>query len=175
MKQRNYWFIFSVCLIVFEGCDSIKHTSAKKNIKTQIAEYSNDELKYKVFLMPQESVTLKSKEKTKSIKFSIMIINMKNNFSPLRRLCSDINDYNIYNEYLLNGAKNEIYLLTNSGINYPTYYLFENNYSAFPFETINVGYSVPSPVKKGTQFTLVYVDRVFSKDTISFNLNSTLK
>lgn len=168
-------YLLLLCLFI-AACSSNKQV-AISNTKKQIAEYDIDWLKYKIYLMPQDTMTVK-KHRTKAdknIKLSIMVINMKDNFSPLRKLCSDIDQYNIYNEYLLNGVKNEIYLQTGTNINYPVYYSFENNYNAFPFETINVGYKLTHKKKDHNEPKLVFVDRVFSKDTITFNLTSSLK
>lgn len=164
------------CTLALFSCATTKLGKQEAKSRKQIAELSVDWLKYKIYLMPEEEqVAGKSRHnKTKSIKLSMMIINMKNNFSPLRRLCSDINEYNLYNEYLLNGAKNEIYLISGNTINYPVFYAFENNYNAFPFETINVGYTLPKKNKKSTPMSLVFVDRVFAKDTLTFSLNPSI-
>lgn len=126
--------------------------------------------------MPQEKgATKKQQNKTdKNIKLSIMVVNMNSdNASPLRRLCSNLEEYNIKNEYLLNSAKNDIYLVASDNtIKYPVYYAFENNYNAFPFETINVGYAFKNnETKKMKKIKLVYIDRIFSNDSIFFNLN----
>jgi hypothetical protein len=175
--SSKHWSYLTLCwLLIAAACGSNKHVTTN-NTKKQIAEYSVDWLKYKIYLLPQDTAGSKKHRNRadKNIKLSIMVINMKDNFSPLRKLCSDIDQYNIYNEYLLNGAKNEIYLQTGTDINYPVYYAFENNYNAFPFETINVGYKLIHKKKDHSEPKLVFVDRVFSKDTITFNLTSSLK
>jgi hypothetical protein len=175
--KTKEWGLCSIWVMTLWGCTASKHISTIQNKKTQIAEYSKGDLKYKLYQMPNDLSDKKSKNKKKlrSVKLSLMIINMKDNSSPLRRLCTDINQYNIYYEYLLNTAKNELYLRTADKINYPVYYSFENNYNAFPFETINVGYALEHFDKKHTETTLVFVDRVFSKDTLFFNLSKHIK
>ena len=147
---------------------------AAREDKIQIAEFSKDWLQYKVYQMNDLNRKGASKRE-QALKLSVRIINMKDNTSPLRALCSNLDDYNIYYEHLLNGAKNELYLLTRDQIIFPVYYSFENNYNAFPFETINVGYVLPKATRKNNATTLVFVDRIFSKDSIFFNLNSRVQ
>jgi len=59
---------------------------------------------------------------------------------------------------------------------YPVAYSFENNYNAFPFETINVGFKFSKGIKAGTKdLQLIYDDKVFARDTVSFYLNQIKK
>jgi hypothetical protein len=153
---------------------SVKHTTsnvAVREDKIQIAEFSKDWLQYKVYQMNDVNKKRTSK-KEQTLKLCVRIINMRDNVSPLRSLCSNLDEYNSYYEHLLNGAKNELFLLTGNQISFPVYYSFENNYNTFPFETINVGYALPKASKKSNKTTLVFVDRIFSKDSIFFNLNN---
>jgi hypothetical protein len=176
MKNSKKCIVALTYLTVLSACSSNKHVATNHTQSTakkvQIAEFEHDWVRYQVYLLTNEKINRKSN----AVKLSIMVINTKNNSSPLRRLCSDINQYNVYNEYLLNGAKNEIFIMKADRIYYPIYYSFENNYNAFPFETINIGYSLPSPSKRqNDSTTLVFIDRVFAQDTIYFNLTKNIK
>ena len=56
---------------------------------------------------------------------------------------------------------------------YPVYYAFENNYDAFPFETINVGFEYDlrkNGINSLKNLQLIYTDKIFSHSTISCNL-----
>ena len=155
--------IAMVALSLLTGCHATKTiTGTGKTEKVLLGEFTRDWLKYRLYLMPEKSGQMGH---NKVMQLSIMVENMMDNASPLRKLCTNLDDYNTYYEYLLNGAKNEIYLQSAKSISYPISYSFENNYNVFPFETINVGYRTPDR-KKGTQ--LVYIDRVFSRDTLYF-------
>lgn len=162
--------------LMWTGCKSghkvMQVTKAPKTskVQTELADYTRDWLRYRVYLQPATEVTAQ-KDQSRALKLSIRVINIKDNSSPLRRLCSNLDEYNFYYEYLLNSAKEEIYLQGKNGIKYPVFYAFENNYNAFPFETINLGYTF-SGREQLKDYRLIYIDRVFAKDTLVFSLNS---
>ena len=127
-----------------------------------LAEVDKGWLKYRIY-QNTDTVAIKGDQ---ILRLSIRIINTSDNTSPLRKLCSNLTDYNTYYEYLLNSAKNELVLSDAKAVfNYPVAYSFENNYDAFPFETINVGYRI---TRKTIPQKLIYTDRVFARDTITF-------
>lgn len=102
--------------------------------------------------------------------YSIRVVNTSDNFSPLRKIVKNIDEYNIAYAYLLNQAKNDFILFSNNDLFYPSYYAVENNYNAFPFEAINVGYSILEKKQRHSDRLIAYVDKVFTQDTIVFNL-----
>jgi len=166
MKNKTSRTCIPVLLLIsglqLQACHTTHHsvqTTAKD--KVLISELRTDWLQYKVFRIPE------NEKKSNLVRLSIRVVNTKDNTSPLRKMSTDLEQYNIRYEYLLNSAKNELYLEDAKGITYPVSYSFENNYNAFPFETINVGYQV-GHLKKGTR--LVYVDRVFAQDTLYFRV-----
>jgi hypothetical protein len=147
-------------------------------IKTLVYEFDKGWLKYKIFQMPDTAAGAKSKKHMvlQPIMFSIRIINMQDGSSPLRRLCSNLEEYNEYYEYLLNQAKNDIVILNGNEIEYPVYYSFENSYNVFPFETINVGYS-RERLKHGDHaknLRLLYQDKIFSHDTLMCRVGASI-
>ncbi len=153
--------LISVC-----SCSETKTVAGNKRSNVLIGEYSRDWLKYKIFLLPEQPGT--SRAKNRSLALNIRVINIMDNVSPLRKRSGNLDEYNTYYEYLLNGCKNEIYLNAGGRISYPVSYSYENNYNAFPFESINVGYTISKRKKK---YELVYIDRVFSQDTVTFSLS----
>lgn len=165
-------YILVFAIVVGAGCSTSKPTAFRPvREKTLIGETEKGWLKYKFYLMPADNVASKVKGKSKNVVFSIQVINMQDATSPLRKLCSNLDDYNIYYEYLLNQTKNDLTLTSGKSISYPVYYAFENNYNAFPFETINVGYSLDKGGRsRKTTKSLLYVDKIFAHDTIRCNL-----
>jgi hypothetical protein len=161
----------SGCCGVTTGCGSPKRlVRTEPQEKRLISEYEKGWLKYKVFLLPADENDQRYAGKNEIIRLSIMVVNIKDNTSPLRKLCSNLDQYNIYYEYLLNSCKNELSLQSAKHVAYPVSYSFENNYDAFPFETINVGYRIGRSKKES--YKLVYVDRVFSQDTLTFPIST---
>ncbi|XZF15210.1 hypothetical protein ACTHGU_03665 [Chitinophagaceae bacterium MMS25-I14] len=163
--------MFLGVLFTASGCHTGKQVSAVAGNKVLLGERSKGWLKYQVYLLPNDSAR-KVANNPDYMRLSIMVINMENNTSPLRRLCTSLDDYNGYYEYLLNHCKEDITVSAGGALLYPVSYSFENNYNAFPFETINVGYRYGIRKKKhSTDVLLTYNDKVFSHDTINFNLN----
>lgn len=167
--------IAAICLLsivmtaVMSSCHSSRKTIAQARTERElISEYRKDDLLYKVFRLPDKPGGERvASAGNRNVMLSIRVINMKDNASPLRSRCTNLDEYNTLYEYLLNSCKNEIYLQNGKNISYPVSYSFENNYNAFPFETINVGYHIS---RKSSNCKLVYVDRVFSRDTITFTI-----
>lgn len=163
----SYLLMLLAWCITLNACNSTKKITkvVPRQSKALVGSSERGWLHYEVFLLPVDSGIDK---KNDVVKLSVRIVNKHDNTSPLRKLCNNLDDYNTLYEYLLNSARNEIYLQTSGAITYPVSYSFENNYNAFPFETINVGYHI-RPKKKAMQ--LVYVDRVFARDTLIIPLN----
>jgi hypothetical protein len=168
----RYLAAFTIC--VFSACNTHKQIAATVvREKTLIGEQSAGWLKYKIYMLPGD--TSRNGKQKDNLVLSIMIINMQDNTSPLRKLCANLDDYNQYYEYLLNSCKNDIVLQAGNKRLYPVYYAFENNYDAFPFETINVGFE-SDRTNKGLNHLknpeLIYADKVFSHDTITCPLHN---
>jgi len=159
-----------IYITVLPGCTSSRKISITQGTSIlPVATTTRPGLQYNLYLLPADSVSVPY------TRFSIRVLSTTDNFSPLRRLCRNLQEYNTYYEYLLNGAAQDLLLVDRGQILYPVSYSFENNYNAFPFETINVGYRYgrqPRRPKK-RDLKMIYTDRVFAQDTIVFNLNQT--
>ncbi len=132
-----------------------------------IGEAHKGWIKYQIYAVPTDNYISTNHNYTSHL--VIRIINTdKDGASPLRRICSNLDDYNSRYEYLLNRAKDDIVLMTSKKVLYPVYYAFENNYNVLPFETINVGYTITE--KRPTQYELMFTDRIFAQDTVGFKL-----
>lgn len=166
---RKYLMLVLIPLLLY-SCSNSKQTVADNN-SSPVYELHKDWLTYRVSLIPQ-AAGAENNRKTTNLTLSIRIINRKSNVSPLRGICTNLEDYNTYYEYLLNRCKDDISLVYDGKIAYPVYYAFENNYNSFPFETINVGYRF-SPGRRGPkEMKLVFLDKIFSHDTLAFSLNN---
>jgi hypothetical protein len=171
LSKRSVYLLLCGCMALLGSCAPARKALDVPSAPTELADHTQGWLRYKVYRQPAAA---DRHHRDRALKLSIRVINMEDNSSPLRRLCGDLQDYNTYYEYLLNGAKNEIYLEGKKGIKYPVFYAFENNYNAFPFETFNLGYTF-SGREKLEDYNLVFIDRVFAKDTIVFSLNNLKK
>ncbi len=144
------------------------------NAKLLLGNYTRGWVKYNIYILTNEAWQKKPLKNKKQIILSIRIINAEDNISPLRRQGRSLEQYNVLYEYLLNQAKNDLVLISGNSIAYPVYYSFENNYNAVPFETINVGYDISSMAhkskKRGVSMRLLYMDKIFSHDTLSCSL-----
>jgi len=179
VRIKMHWFR-CLLLLAFCGlaaCHTARQTATMVKEKTLIAEYANDWLRYWVYLLPGDNSELAGKQK-ENLRLSIMVVNMKDNTSPLRKRCTNLDEYNQYYEYLLNSCKNDIVVRDGKKELYPVYYAFENNYDAFPFETINIGFEYDLR-KKGLsslhKLQLIYTDKVFSQAVINCKLNNPNK
>lgn len=165
-------YLLLLVFIIVSACSGSKKTIVTAD-KILVSEFERDWLKFRVFLLPQSQSDVHNSKKEhgqKNMVFSIMIINMKDNASPLRKICGNLDEYNTYYEYLLNRCKENISLQQNGEIAYPVYYSFENNYNSFPFETINVGYRFKE--KRRTNVPeLVFDDKIFSHTILRFSLD----
>jgi len=162
------------------GCSSPRRTTrAWVSQKTLIKEREKGVFRYKVYIMPnqnQAKTRAFSKKSKVPLVLSIRVINKDGGVSPLRGICQDLRQYSILYEYLLNAAKNDFVLLNGNEFEYPIYYSFENNYNAFPFETINIGYSgsVNPSATQLKKLRLLYMDKIFSHDTLLLNLGQSI-
>ena len=165
---------------VVGACNTPKHVSnlSVKAEKTLIASRTKGWLKYNIYQMPLDSQALRSHKRNRPLIFSIRIINMENDVSPLRRISSSLKQYDVFYEYLLNQTKNDLALVSGTTVVYPSYYSFENSYNVFPFETVNVGFSAEviaqSKFKKSEPVRLLYADKVFAHDTLTCDVKKLL-
>ncbi|MFA6152122.1 MAG: hypothetical protein WC716_12425 [Chitinophagaceae bacterium] len=168
LRQVKY---FSLLGILFSGCIT-KHltsTDGSKDNRIQIGEFQKGDLSYEIFRLDNFNQITSEQSKLKTIKLSVRIINKGGGQSPLRAISNNLDEYNSRYSYLLNNAKNDLIIKTHSAVLCPVYYSFENNYNAFPFETINVGYELNRKQAKGS-VQLIFVDKIFTQDSIFFNL-----
>jgi len=165
-------YILVLCLLICGGCRSTKHTAAPVQERKLLSSCERPGLRYELYRLPADSVMdYRHSSDVPYFKFSIRIVNTADNASPLRRLCHNLEEYNTYYEYLLNRAVNDLQLIACGTIMYPVSYSFENNYNAFPFETVNAGYRFSNRSGKCRELELRYTDRVFAQDTIVFHFN----
>ena len=164
----------SVVILLLAGC-AVHHPAAITKVDDKqpqlLGEFSRGWLKYQ-FYQQGSNGKYHAGQKDK-MRFTVRIINMADGTSPLRRLARNIDQYNVYYEYLLNETKNDLTLVYGDRVLYPVYYAFENNYNAFPFETINVGYQPIGKKIKGASAYLQYADKVFAHDTINCPLTAS--
>lgn len=155
------------------SCSLHKKGVTSETDTTLIGEFDRGWLKYKFYSQPVEKSLITSTKKRKKdsgseMLFSIKIVNMQDATSPLRKLSTNLDQYNVLYEYLLNQIKNDLTLHVGDKTLFPVYYAFENNYNVVPFETINVGYkSSDLKRRKKISTSLIYADKVFLHDTIS--------
>jgi hypothetical protein len=170
-------------LVCFGSCHTQRQFSNTPLVasKTLLATCDKGWLRYKIYQLPIDKQTTKKSKQSKNshpLVFSIMIINQENGDSPLRRICGSLEQYNALYEYLLNQAKNDLALVSGTNVLYPSYCSFENNYNAFPFETLNVGFSADAlaryKVRKSVPVRLLYMDRVFAHDTVTCDINKEI-
>lgn len=89
------------------------------------------------------------------------------NQSPLRYQVTDLNEYTQRQDYFLNRAANDIYLLYGKDTLYADSYWFENNQNLTPYETMIVGFRLPEGVAAPREdLRLSYYDRVFKNGII---------
>jgi hypothetical protein len=158
------------------SCSGPRKTASNRNTtKVLLAENTRPGLRYELYLLPADSTAQRSKQQVPYARLSLRIVNTADNASPLRRICRNLDEYNTYYEYLLNGAPGDLQFIDGKETFYPVSYSFENNYNAFPFETINAGfrYDFRRSRRKNAPLQLLYADRVFARDTLVFHLNLT--
>lgn len=171
MRQMSMALI-GLCLIMLTvvSCKTGKTATIQPQTKILIGERNKGWLRYEVYLLPADVPP--GKHSSENMMLSIRVVNTYDNTSPLRKLSTSLDDYNQYYEYLLNHTKDDITMYANGALLYPVAYSFENNYNAFPFETINVGYKLSTRGKSAVKgLRLTYDDKVFARDTVNFYLN----
>lgn len=174
MKHRYLLVFCNGLLCIWLAACSVPARITATQGPQMVSELTRDWLRFNVYTIPQSLTQQHHSRKsgTSQIIFSIRITNMKDNASPLRKICGDLEQYNTYYEYLLNQCKDQLSLQSGNEIAYPVYYAFENNYNSFPFETINVGYRFKARRDGLENARLVFIDRVFTHDTLRFTLNN---
>lgn len=166
----SYVVFYAGCSLLLGGCKGVKESLGstdwrrKSAVSVLVAEKQVGWLKYQLYFKPQDP---KGKNQ---IVVSLRVINTENNVSPLRRISNNIEAYSTYYEYLLNSAKNDFILQTATYELYPKWFAFENNYNAFPFEVLNVGFEDNALRKKDVPLTLLFTDRVFSHNVVSLKI-----
>jgi hypothetical protein len=89
------------------------------------------------------------------------------NQSPLRYQIADLNEYTQRQDYYLNQAAKDIYLLYGKDTLYVDSYWFENNQNLTPYETMIVGFKLPVGISEPAQdLKLSYYDRIFKNGII---------
>lgn len=89
------------------------------------------------------------------------------NQSPLRYQVADLNEYTQRQDYYLNQAAKDIYLLYGKDTLYVDSYWFENNQNLTPYETIIVGFKLPGGISEPKEdLRLSYYDRVYKNGII---------
>lgn len=170
IKPRQLQFMLLLLLVQAMACVS-RHVEVRNEAlvvdKRQIAEFTKGDVRYEVYQIQKEAPT---KSKSKILNLSIRLINVGANVSPLRAISKDLEQYSANYEYFLNHAQQDVFLRIKNEPVFPKYYFFENNYNAFPFDVINVGFAIGAQqIKKGVQ--LVFVDKLLTRDSIFFNIN----
>jgi hypothetical protein len=155
--------VLSSCLLVKKHA----HSSLISTTPALIVQIKKGWINYQLYKISDTTVS-----KIRSMQFAIRIVNTLDNLSPLRKLSNNLDMYNTYYAYLLTQAKYDLLLLTERNKAYPcTNFTFENNYNAFPFDAFTFGFSLAGSNKnRKAQKYIQYIDQVFTKDTILFQL-----
>lgn len=89
------------------------------------------------------------------------------NQSPLRYQVSGLEEYTARQDYYLNKAPKDMYMLYGKDTLYVNSYWFENNQNLLPYETIVVGFRLPANISKPEQdLSFSFYDRVFHNGII---------
>jgi hypothetical protein len=87
--------------------------------------------------------------------------------SPLRYRISGLDEYTARQDYFLNKAPNDLYLLYGKDSLTVNSYWFENNQNLTPYETMVVGFKLPGNLSEPEQdLRLSYYDRIFKNGII---------
>jgi hypothetical protein len=103
--------------------------------------------------------------------FRIQISNLKASAGPLKYCSRSLEHYQLQYAYLLNDAKNDLFLKCGQTRIHPSSYVFTTHYSSVPMEELLVSFDF-STARKGEAVSLFYVDRVFLHDTLEYPLNA---
>lgn len=87
--------------------------------------------------------------------------------SPLRYQVSGLEEYNTRQDYFLNTASKDIYMLYGKDTLYVNSYWFENNQNLAAHETMIVGFKLPgTDTKPERDMQVSYYDRIFKNGII---------
>jgi hypothetical protein len=157
-----------LAVLLFVACTSRKVTNnvglAHAWEVKKVAAYRKGDLRYDLFLKKYNNVHNK-----RNVDFVLRIINIENDVSPLRAISKNLDEYSVHYEYLLNQAKDDFALYVDGKSLFPLSYSFENYYNTFPFDALNIGFASGTKLQ-GKNAELVFVDRLFSRDSIFFNI-----
>lgn len=163
--------------LILSACTMQRKTSAGTTSPTQqkqlMGEQTRGWLQYRFFLHSASPCVSVEHQKGIELVMSIVVVNKYDATSPLRKVCSSLEDYNTRYEYLLNDARNDIAIEWAGHVYHPVYYAFENNYNTMPFETINIGFRTDRKFgrKHGTPM-LRFANMAMGSDTVSCQLPS---
>ena len=131
-----------------------------------MSEYANDSFRYELFQLPSDKQVMN---------LSLRIVNVKSGESPLRLISADIHQYTAYYEYLLNQAPADFKMIYKGQELFPVSYSVENNYNAFPFETINISFKTGPKAGSRKPKVLLIEDNVFTHKIIWMKLVNNIK
>jgi hypothetical protein len=117
----------------------------------------------------KEELSTRKKQLERTVWFNISIKHNKDEINPLKYKVSSIEEYNQRLDYFLNDASKEITLEYKNLKLKPISYLFENNYSLTPNETMIVGFELPTDKTPQDQMTLIYNDLIFKNGIVKVN------
>lgn len=168
MKLNSYYLVLLSCM--FASCGFVKKQTVSSSVAPSqklIAQVKKDWINYQLYQLSDTTV-----QQQRSRLFAIRIVNTADNYSPLRKLSSNLEAYNTMYAYLLNQAKYDLLLQSDKGKQYAcSYYAFENNYNAFPFDAMTIGFTIEGKKRyRHAQQQIQYIDHVFTQDTILFQL-----
>ncbi|GAA4450457.1 hypothetical protein [Rurimicrobium arvi] len=152
--------------VVLLSCGESKNLLKSPAQNRRVSGYATDSFRYEVYQLPSGKETLA---------LSLRIVNVAGTQSPLRMLSGNIEQYSTYYEYLLNRAAADFRLVCDKEELAPAAYSVENNYNAFPFETINISFYTGRKARSRKRKVLLFADNVFSHQVIWMKMINDFK
>lgn len=182
MRIRNsvgilFCMLISACHGTLQDADYIKYVEDTDNGFNN--EVVVDQWQYNIQYKPYRYVLIKEhlkagtkeyearlKQLEHTVLYNISLRRRDTEVDPLKYGVADLEEYNRRLDYFLNYAREDITLEYDGKKIMPNSYLFENNYSLTPKQTMVVGFVLPDDAYPGRDMSLSYNDRVFKTGII---------
>lgn len=182
MKQVINILLFGIMLC---GCirqqDPVLYAEDKKNGLKKTVEVGNViyDIQYKppIYIARMEHLDKAAEqERTKSLQgmawFNVSFKIKDFNESPLRYNLTSLEEYTARQDYYLNKAPKDMYLLYGKDTLYVNSYWFENNQNLSLHETMVIGFKLPGKILKPEEdLRFSFYDRVYQNGIIKTIIN----
>lgn len=165
-RFRGACVISALLALLLCSCSQSIYRIGVVEQKRKVSEYANDSFRYELFQLPSGKQTTN---------LSLRIVNIKTGESPLRFVAADIRQYTAYYEYLLNQGPADFRMIYQGQELLPVSYSVENNYNAFPFETLNISFKADRKAGSKKPKVLLFEDKVFSHRVIWMKMVNNIK